>query len=45
MDIFPNHYRKFCFDGPTENLNTLYNQAKKFIIYENNIDKLNPFHH
>lgn len=43
--VFPNHYRKLCFDGPTENLNALYNQSKKFVIYQNKIEKLNAFHH
>ena len=45
LNIFPNHYRKLCFDGPTENLNNLYNQSQKFTIYQNNIEKLNPFYH
>lgn len=44
-DAFPNHYKKFVFEGPTENLANFYQNIRKFDVYTQKITDLNEYNH
>jgi hypothetical protein len=44
-DSFPNHYRRFGFQGPTENLAALDRNILKFSVYSEKITELREYGH